>query len=161
MSRYEFQTVWRVKGTVSEVAHVITDDPTDLVRWWPSVYLDVQQIEEGEPSGVGRAYRLYTKGWLPYRLRWSFRVTEVEYERRIAIEAWGDFNGTGVWHFEQEGDTAVVTYDWRISADKPLLRYLSFLLRPVFSANYHWAMRQGLVCLEKELARRRAASTTN
>ena len=155
-NRYEFRTVWRIPGNVAEISHVIADDATDLVRWWPSVYLSVQQIDAGEPSGIGRSYRLYTKGWLPYRLKWSFRVTEVEYERRIAIEAWGDFNGTGVWQFEQEGEMAVITYDWRVRADKPLLRRLSWLLRPLFEANHRWAMAQGMRSLKIELERRSA-----
>jgi hypothetical protein len=155
---YEFRTTWRFRGRAVEAARVIAGDPTDLPRWWPSVYLDVKQIAAGEPSGVGSAYELYTKGWLPYRLRWTFRVTEVEYERRIAIEAWGDFAGVGEWNFLQEGEFAVVTYDWQIQAEKPLLRRLSWLLKPLFSANHRWAMSQGLRSLKKELASRAQAS---
>jgi hypothetical protein len=51
-----------------------------------------------------------------------------------------------------------VIYDWRISAEKPLLKKLSWLLRPVFSANHHWAMQKGEVSLALELQRRRAPS---
>jgi hypothetical protein len=156
INQYEFRTVWRIPGNAAEISHVIAGDATDLVRWWPSVYLDVQQIEPGEPSGIGRAFSLYTKGWLPYRLKWSFRVTDVEYERRIAIEAWGDFIGTGVWQFEQEGEMAVIIYDWRVRTGKPLLRRLSWLLKPLFEANHRWAMDQGLQSLRVELARRSA-----
>ena len=49
----------------------------------------------------------------------------------------------------------VITYDWRISATKPLLRRLSWLLRPAFSANHHWAMKRGEESLRLELRRRR------
>ena len=45
-----------------------------------------------------------------------------------------------------------MTYDWKIRADKPLLRYLSFLLKPIFSANHRWAMAQGEKALRAELA---------
>jgi hypothetical protein len=51
-----------------------------------------------------------------------------------------------------------ITYDWRIQAQKPLLRKLSLLLRPVFEANHRWAMAQGEESLRLELARRRASS---
>jgi hypothetical protein len=51
----------------------------------------------------------------------------------------------------------VITYDWRIHASKPLLRRLSWLLKPAFSANHHWAMRKGEESLALELRRRRAA----
>jgi hypothetical protein len=51
-----------------------------------------------------------------------------------------------------------ISYDWRIRADKPLLRTLSFLLKPVFSANHRWAMAQGEASLKRELVRRHAGS---
>ncbi len=72
------------------------------------------------------------------------------------LEAWGDFEGRGIWTFEEDGPFVDVTYDWKIRADKPLLRYLSFLLKPIFSANHHWVMARGEERLRQELARRRA-----
>jgi hypothetical protein len=154
---YHFITHWRVQGSVAEIGAVI-GDVQSLPRWWPSVYLDVQVLEPGAEDGTGRVVSLYTKGWLPYTLRWNFRVVEVEPYRRIVLRAEGDFVGTGTWTFAQDGEWADVTYDWRISAEKPLLRYLSPLLKPVFSANHHWAMRKGEESLRLELARRRAAT---
>jgi hypothetical protein len=50
-------------------------------RWWPSVYIDVKKR--------GDIVELYTKGWLPYTLRWSFRVLETKPDGFI-IEAFGD-----------------------------------------------------------------------
>ena len=55
----------------------------------------------------------------------------------------GDFEGVGVWTFAQDGQSVAVMYDWRIRAEKPILRTLSFLLKPVFSANHRWAMARG------------------
>jgi len=52
---------------------------------------------------------LYTKGWLPYTLRWQFRVTESNPPLGFTIEAWGDFVGRGIWTFEQDGDVVNVT----------------------------------------------------
>lgn len=152
---YHFITHWQVQGTVQEVFEVIADAP-DLVRWWPAVYLDVQQVQPGDESGVGKVVKLYTKGWLPYTLRWQFRVTETRIPHSFALEAWGDFVGQGIWTFEQAGPWVNITYDWRIRADKPLLRYLSFLFKPLFAANHRWAMAKGEESLRLELARRRA-----
>ena len=153
---YHFITRWRVPGSVEEIAAIIAD-AGGLTRWWPSVYLAVRELEPGDASGLGKAIDLYTKGWLPYTLRWQFRVTELRADG-FAIEAWGDFVGRGIWSFAQEGPTAIVTYDWRIRADKPLLRRLSFLLKPIFAANHRWAMEQGERSLKLELARRRAGT---
>ena len=62
---YHFTTHWRVESTVDEVSKIL-GDPLALMRWWPSVYLDVKVVEPGEESGLGRVVSLYTKGWLPY-----------------------------------------------------------------------------------------------
>ena len=43
-------------------------------------------------------------------------------------------------------------------SEKPLLKTLSFLLKPIFEANHRWAMAQGETSLALELARRRATS---
>lgn len=158
-NEYHYITHWRVKGTVEEVSEILSQ-ATDLVRWWPSVYLDVQEGEAGDEKGVGKVIHLYTKGWLPYTLRWSFRVTESTYPHGFALEAWGDFVGRGIWTFKQNSEWAEVTYDWKIRADKPLLRYLSFLMKPIFGANHQWAMRMGEESLKLELMRRCADTRT-
>ena len=153
---YHFITVWRVESTVEEVSTII-GDAADLVRWWPSVYLDVKVLEPGDERGLGKVVSLYTKGWLPYTLRWSFRVTEV-YDKGFTLVARGDFDGRGIWTFEQDGSYVNMTYDWKIKAEKPLLRYFSFIMKPIFSANHRWAMAKGEESLKIEIARRHAAS---
>ena len=153
---YHFITHWRVQGTVKEVSEII-DDAADLVRWWPSVYLGVEILKPGDARGLGKEVALYTKGWLPYTLRWQVRVTEVRPDG-FTLVAQGDFDGRGIWTFEQDGEWVNITYDWKISAEKPLLRYFSFIMKPLFAANHRWAMQKGEESLKLELARRHAAS---
>ena len=151
---YAFQTVWRVAGTPKEVMDVLGDAGT-LPRWWPSVYLNVEPVAASTPDGSGKAFSLHTKGWLPYTLTWQLSLTEPVTEQGFAIAAQGDLNGTGRWTFEQDGPETVVSYDWRVSAGKPLLRRLGWLLKPAFSANHRWAMARGQEALALELRRRR------
>lgn len=152
---YHFITHWQVQGSVQEVFEVLTNGQ-ELVRWWPSVYLDMQQVIPGDERGVGKVVSLYTKGWLPYTLRWQFRITEAHPPHTFSLEAWGDFVGRGIWTLEQAGPWVNITYDWRIRADKPLLRHLSFIFKPIFAANHRWAMAKGEESLHLELLRRRA-----
>lgn len=153
-NEYAFTTHWRVQSTCQEISDILGNGP-DLVRWWPSVYLDVQEVEAGDANGLGKVIKLHTKGWLPYTLRWQFRVTENRAPYGFSLEAWGDFVGIGVWTFVQDGSWVNITYDWRVRADKPLLRTFSFIMKPIFAANHHWAMRQGELSLQRELARRK------
>jgi hypothetical protein len=156
-NQYAFLTRWRVAGTCGEVADVLAD-PLELPRWWPSVYLGVEELRPPDESGLGGRVRLHTKGWLPYTLTWEFVLVENRYPYGFVLVASGDFDGRGVWTMAQDGDFVDITYDWRLSAEKPLLRRLSFLMKPLFEANHRWAMAQGERSLILELARRRATS---
>ena len=152
---YHFISRWRVEGTCNEVADII-GDVESLPRWWPAVYLEVKVLEPGGAHGLGKLVSLYTKGWLPYTLRWQFRIIESRHPYGSTIEALGDFDGRGVWTFAEDREFVDITYDWRIRARKPLLNALSFLLKPIFAANHHWAMARGAESLRLELLRRRA-----
>lgn len=152
---YQFVTRWSVKSTVEETSEIIKD-VADLSRWWPAVYIDVRKLLDGDEQGVGGIFSLNTKGWLPYTLKWQFRLTESREPFGYTLIAWGDLIGRGVWDFRQRGDLVDITYDWRVSASKPVIRRLSFLLKPVFSSNHYWAMRTGEESLRLELARRHA-----
>jgi hypothetical protein len=156
-SDYEFITEWRVAGTIAEVETVLSDGRT-LPRWWPSVYLEVVPRVEGDGRRLGSVTDLHTTGWLPYTLRWTLTITEPITESGFALSAAGDLNGTGVWRFAQDGPEVVITYVWKVSAGKPLLRRLSWLLRPAFAANHRWAMARGEESLRLELRRNRAST---
>ena len=147
-NEYVFVTRWRVYATIEEVSDIL-EDAEGLARWWPSVYLEVHKAPDGVVS-------LHTKGWLPYTLRWQFRVTENRRPHGFSLEAWGDLAGRGVWTFTQDGPVADIVYDWRVRADKPILRYGSFVFRPLFAANHRWAMARGEESLKREIATRKA-----
>lgn len=144
---YQFQTRWSFSASPQEICDIL-QDPLILPQWWPSVYLEVRQ--------QGEDYHLHTRGWLPYTLRWSFCITHSDPPRGFSLRAWGDLEGQGVWTLTevQPGRTEVV-YDWRVDANKPLLRLLSPLFKPFLSANHSWAMERGRQSLEREIARRR------
>lgn len=156
MSDYHFTTRWLVEATCAEVYRTL-EAVEDLPRWWPSVYLEVTELEKGLPGGVGKLVDLHTKGFLPYTLKWQFRVTASHFPYGFSLDASGDFEGQGVWQFNQlDDDHCAIIYDWKIRAEKPLLRKLTWLLRPLFTANHKWAMRQGEFSLKRELLRRKS-----
>lgn len=156
MSNYHFITNWSLKGRPEEIYRIL-EDVERLCEWWPSVYLKVTVTKPGAAGGVGKEVELLTKGWLPYLLKWKFKVIESHFPTGFSIEAMGDFVGKGIWTIGEVNEKGYcnVKYDWNIRAEKKLIRYLSWLLRPIFSANHHWAMRKGEVSLALELRRRR------
>jgi hypothetical protein len=158
-NEYRFVSVWNITGGVNEIADIL-GDAMALPRWWPPVYLSIEQLRPPDARGLGRRVKVLTKGWLPYKLRWEFEVVESRYPHGFSIVATGDFEGRGVWTIEQDGPAVRVTFDWRILAEKPLLKRLSFLLKPVFEANHRWAMAKGQESLAAEVVRRRAPKET-
>lgn len=152
---YRFIDKWRVEGEVKEVADIL-EDATALPRWWPSVYFEVTELEPGGEHGVGKVISLRAAGWLPFTLRINFRTVESRYPFGFSMEATGDLEGTGIWTFQQVGRFVAITYDWTIRANKPLVRRLSFLLKPIFRSNHNWTMKRGEESLKLELARRHA-----
>lgn len=156
---YHFVSHWQVTGSIEEVSAIL-GDAEDLPRWWPSVYLSVEVLEPGDARGIGKVVKLHTRGRLPYTLTWSFQVTENREPHGFALEAWGDFVGRGVWTLRQDGPTADIVYDWKIRADKPLLKWFSPVMKPIFSWNHRWAMARGEESLVGELRRCREAALT-
>lgn len=154
-NEYHFVTTWRIPARPEEISAILGDAPA-LERWWPSVYLKVRELEPGDAVGVGKVVSLWTKGWLPYTLRWQFTVTESNPPTGFRIEATGDFVGVGIWTLKPDRDTTTVTYDWTVIVEKGLLKRYSVIMKPIFSMNHHWAMRRGEESLRLELARRRA-----
>lgn len=152
-NEYHFITNWRLKADRNLVVDIL-GDAVQLPRWWPSVYLEVKQLAPGDEKGIGRRIDLYTKGWLPYTLRWNFEVTESDSPNGFTLVAQGDFVGRGIWTFKQDGEYTDVVYDWKINAEKGLLKTLSFIMKPLFSMNHKWAMKQGEESLKLELMRR-------
>jgi uncharacterized protein YndB with AHSA1/START domain len=144
-NQYHFITQWRIKAPPEQIFDLI-QKPLEFPRWWGSVYLQVELEKEGR-------VRFVTKGKLPYHLRWTSETITSRPPEYLAIKAAGDFDGRGIWTLAHDGDHTAVTFDWQLTAEKPLLRFLSFLLKPLFSWNHRWAMEQGRRGLEKEIIR--------
>jgi hypothetical protein len=142
MSRAEYQFVdeWFVPAAVEDVYDVIGDQLA-YPAWWGDVFLSVTG-DDGPPR-PGRHAKVVAKGFLPYKLRFDADVVEAERPRLIRMALSGDFEGGGAWTFEATEDGTRATLDWRPIVEKPLVRYLTPLLRPLFRSNHFWTMRRG------------------
>ena len=156
-NEYALMSTWRVTGSVQEVYDIVSD-ADGLDQWWPSAFLRVDFTAPGGAVGLGKRLLVVTKGWLPYTIKWQQVVTQIDPPNGFTIQVTGDFDGTGIWSFAQEGEEVSVGFDWRIDADKLLLRIGSPVLKPLFTWNHRWIMARGEESLKLELERRRAAT---
>jgi hypothetical protein len=90
-------------------------------------------------------------------LRWHANVTRAERPTGFDFEAWGDLEGPGSWRFDQDGAWCDLIYDWRLRANKPAVRLLSPVLKPLLAANFRSLFDKGETSLRLELARRHAS----
>jgi uncharacterized protein YndB with AHSA1/START domain/mannose-6-phosphate isomerase-like protein (cupin superfamily) len=149
---YVFVDEWDVAAPREAVFDALADART-YPEWWRPVYIDVEA--DGEPA-LGKVSRQHFKGRLPYHLRTRTRTVRLEPPHVVAGEVDGDLRGRGEWTLTETGAGTHVRFDWRVYADRRLLRVLTPLLRPALRANHAWAIARAVEGLEP-YARARAA----
>lgn len=153
MRPYLFVDEWDVDAPVEAVFEAIADS-RGYPDWWRPVYLEV---EADGPPALGVAARHHFKGRLPYHLRTRSVVVEIDPPRRVVAEVDGDLRGRGAWTLTPVDRGTHVRFDWRVHADRRLLRVLTPVLRPIFRWNHNWAIARAKEGLEP-YARRSGAT---
>ncbi|MEO8686971.1 MAG: SRPBCC family protein [Solirubrobacteraceae bacterium] len=142
---YLFVDEWDVAAPREAVFAAIADART-YPDWWKPVYIDVDA--EGEPA-LGKESRQHFKGRLPYHLHTRSRIVALEAPHVIEGEVDGDLRGRGGWTLtDAPGGGTHVRFDWRVHADRRLLRILTPVLRPALRWNHAWAIARAVEGLE-------------
>jgi hypothetical protein len=124
----------------------------EYTRWWGKVYKKIERLKDGAANGVGTKYRLTFAGFLPYTLTLENEETLVDRPFRFEFVASGDLEGKGAWIFTPVANGTEVTFDWRVAANKKVIRIFSFLLKPLFRANHAYCVRAANEGIRKDLA---------
>jgi uncharacterized protein YndB with AHSA1/START domain len=142
---YVFVDEWDVDAPREAVFRALADAST-YPEWWTPVYISV--TTDGPPE-LGRVSQTEFKGRLPYHLKTRSEITSYAPPDQFAVEVVGDLTGRGVWTLSDRGDGRVhVHFDWRVIADRALLRYLTPVLRPLFRHNHNWSIERAIEGLE-------------
>jgi quercetin dioxygenase-like cupin family protein len=153
-NEYVFVDEWDVAAP-REAAFDAVADARTYPAWWRPVYIDVDA--EGPPA-VGQVSSQHFKGRLPYELRTRSTIVELDPPSVVAAEVEGDLRGYGRWTLTPTPSGTHVRFDWRVYADRRLLRVLTPVLRPAFRWNHNWAIARAVDGLEP-YAQRTAAVT--
>jgi len=148
---YVFVDEWDVDAPAEAVFDALADTRT-YPEWWRPVYLEA---EAPGPPEVGLVSRQLFKGRLPYKLKTTSEIVSMDRPRRIEAKVDGDLAGRGIWTLTPAtaGGGTHVRFDWTVNADRPLLRYLTPVLRPAFRWNHNWAIARAMEGLEPYLKR--------
>jgi uncharacterized protein YndB with AHSA1/START domain len=150
---YVFIDEWDVDAPQQAVFDAITDART-YPEWWRPVYI---KVEADGPARVGAVSHQEFKGRLPYHLHTRSEVVRLEPPHESEVDVAGDLTGKGIWTFTPVGGKVHIRFEWRVTADRPLLRYLSPILRPLFRWNHNWSIKRAIEGLEPYAARMAAA----
>jgi uncharacterized protein YndB with AHSA1/START domain len=153
-SEYVFIDEWDVVAPQEAVFEALADAST-YPQWWKPVYIDV---EVDGPPEVGCVSKQHFKGRLPYTLRTTSEIVRYEPPSEFEVSVVGDLTGKGIWTLTPSDGKVHVHFDWRVIADRPLLRYLTPVLRPVFRANHNWSVKRAIEGLEPYARRKGAAA---
>lgn len=140
-AEYRFLDEWRVPMPIERV-YSLVGEPKRYPEWWSDVFLAADG--EGGAPEPGKATSVVARGFLPYRLRFTITCTACTEPLRIESVLSGDFAGSGTWILEELPESGTrAQLDWRPVVNKPGVRQLTPLLRPLFRANHNWTMRRG------------------
>jgi uncharacterized protein YndB with AHSA1/START domain len=152
VTEFELVTTWTLAAPPIAVWDALVN-PEQWPTWWRAVE-KVELLEPGDASGL-HAYRRFTwRTALPYRITFNMRTELIEPLAIIEGRADGELNGTGRWTLAPAGDGTQVRYDWIVEVDKPWMRALAPLLRPVLTWNHNKVMEWGREGIERKLAAR-------
>jgi uncharacterized protein YndB with AHSA1/START domain len=155
-AEYVFIDEWDVDAPVDAVFEALADAST-YPQWWTPVYISATS---GGPPAVGAVTHEVFKGRLPYKLKMDSEIVRYEPPREFEIKATGDLSGRGTWTLTPiDGGRVHVRFDWRVNADRALLRVLTPVLRPLFRMNHNYAISRAMAGLEP-YARQKAGAAT-
>lgn len=152
-SEYVFIDEWDVDAPQEAVFDALAD-ATTYPEWWKPVYIEVTADCEPAPGCVSKQE---FKGRLPYHLKTTSEIKRLERPNEFEVDVVGDLTGKGVWTLTPRGGKVHIHFDWRVIADRPLLRILTPVLRPVFRWNHNWSIQRAIEGLEP-YARSRSGS---
>jgi hypothetical protein len=140
---YHFEDHWDVPFPIDDVWTVLSR-ARDFPLWWQGVYLSVRSLDESDEPRVGSRVAAIARGWLPYKLRFTIETTKQDKPNLIAFKASGDFEtAESRWLLTRTANGTHVVLDWNPIVEKPIVKLLSPVLKPVFRWNHNWTMVRG------------------
>jgi uncharacterized protein YndB with AHSA1/START domain len=149
-NEYVFVDEWDVAAPQDAVFRALTDART-YPEWWTPVYLEVEG--DCEPA-VGCTTKQHFKGRLPYTLWITSEIVAYNPPNSFATQVVGDLTGSGQWALTPRNGGVHIRWDWTVLADRPLLRYLTPVFRPIFRYNHNWSVQRAIEGLEPYLRAR-------
>ena len=124
-------------------------------QWWKPVYIDVRRRRRVHAPALQGPAAVPPAHAHEDRPAPSARTG-------LEVETDGDLRGTGIWTLTpSESGGTHVRFDWRVHADRKLLRALTPVLRPALRWNHNWAIARAMDGLEPFVRRQKVAASSS
>lgn len=149
--KYRFVTRWQFDAPVEAVWKIIAD-AEKLPDWWEG-FLYARVRGDDKMAQVGRVTDCAVRGTLPWALRCSLEITDIQAPNRMVMRANGDLVGTGEWILIPTGFDTMVAFIWEVCLTHPVLAALGRLpfVRRLLEKSHHVVMARGYRSLQKML----------
>jgi hypothetical protein len=136
LNDYRFRNLWAVRATASRVFDALVD-LANYPAWWPDIR-DVTRVDDDTAEVTCRSVLPYV---LTFRLH---RAEENSSAGRMRVDMTGDLEGYVQGVVAQHRTRgALLAISQRVIVNKPLLRALAPVARPMFRANHALMMWRG------------------
>ena len=155
-NKYHFEDHWDVPFPIEQVWDVLSQT-REFPVWWRGVYLSVELLDKADKPRVGARVAAVARGWLPCKLRFTIETTALERPCLLAFKANGDFEtDESRWILAPTAEGTHVILDWNPIVEKPVVKLLSPVLKPLFRWNHNWTMVRGQRQIVEYMSKRSA-----
>ena len=138
---------WRLDESATAVWQLLADTTT-WPAWWPGV----RRVQPAPSGPVGNVADMWWHVALPYAVRLRVKTVDVERPHRLETQTLDRLQGMGTWLLDPaQGGWVDLTYRWEVRLDRPWMRVLSVVLRPVFEWNHFRVMRAAAQGMARQL----------
>ncbi len=140
---YHFEDHWDIPFPIDIVWDVLSR-PENYPIWWRRVYLSAVPLKGERREAIGSRVAVVARGWLPYKLRFIIETVSLQKPTLIEFRAEGDFvTDSSRWILKPVGPGTTVLLQWNPRVEKPVIKLLSPVLKPLFRWNHCWTMKVG------------------
>ncbi|TLG79238.1 SRPBCC family protein [Methylocystis sp. B8] len=140
---FKFDEGWDIPDAAIDEVYDVLARGELLPQWWKGVYLEAERLTPGETPQIGGKLRAKVRGFLPFTLNFVVEAVELERPRQVAVRTYGDLDGAWRATLTQRGDDVHVALLFEVRIDRPGMRFLAPLLRPLFALNHYWTTPRG------------------
>jgi Polyketide cyclase / dehydrase and lipid transport len=145
---FAFDRTWVFAASPHEFFATVAQTD-EFTRWWS--WLRVFDVDGPEPAGLhaGARARCVIQAPLPYALRLTIAVEEVEADALVATQVDGDLRGPARLEIAPHPDGCTARLVWSLELRDPILRNVAVFARPAMVWAHDRVVAAGVADFER------------